>query len=150
MFPVHPQLHFISHIPHTIKGEQLIAQLFRCIPEKSWLFKYGCVPMSLILGEWIWEVCFFRLLSSDPAKNSCIALLESIRISQYSFPLQSQCYCRSCCAIAELSVPKNTSSLWWPLPSTVLQILVPREETSESKEWSSVRFRQYSPLSWTS
>ncbi|KAH8083761.1 S-adenosyl-L-methionine-dependent methyltransferase [Cristinia sonorae] len=52
---VHPQLHFVCHIPHTIKGEQLVAQLFRCIPTKSWLFKYGRVPMSLILGQWMWE-----------------------------------------------------------------------------------------------
>ncbi|EKM54306.1 uncharacterized protein PHACADRAFT_96901 [Phanerochaete carnosa HHB-10118-sp] len=52
---VHPQLHFISHIPQNIKGEQLVAQLFRNIPEKSWLFKYGRVPMSFILGEWILE-----------------------------------------------------------------------------------------------
>ena len=55
-FTVHPQLQFISHIPQTIKGEQLVAQLFRTIPEGSWLFKYGRVPMSLILGEWLWKV----------------------------------------------------------------------------------------------
>ena len=53
---VHPQLHFISHIPQNVKGEQLIAQLFRNIPTHSWLFKYGCVPMSFVMGEWIWEV----------------------------------------------------------------------------------------------
>ncbi|KAI0695531.1 S-adenosyl-L-methionine-dependent methyltransferase [Cytidiella melzeri] len=52
---VHPQLHFISHIPHTIIGEQLVAQFFRNIPNRSWLFKYGRVPMSFVLGEWIWE-----------------------------------------------------------------------------------------------
>ena len=53
---VHPQLHFISHIPHTIRGEQLVAQFFRAIPEQVWLFKYGRVPMSMILGDWLWEV----------------------------------------------------------------------------------------------
>ena len=53
---VHPNLHFISHIPHTIKGEQLVAQLFRAIPEHVWLFKFGRVPMSFILGEWVWQV----------------------------------------------------------------------------------------------
>lgn len=37
-------------------GEQLIAQLFRNIPQRTWLFKYGCVPMSFVMGEWIWEV----------------------------------------------------------------------------------------------
>jgi hypothetical protein len=55
---VHPELHFVTHIPQTIPGEQLIAQLFRCVPEKSWLFKYGCVPMSFILPDWVWRVSF--------------------------------------------------------------------------------------------
>jgi len=27
-------------------GEQPVAQLFRCIPENSWLFRYGRIPMS--------------------------------------------------------------------------------------------------------
>ena len=53
---VHPELHFVSHIPQTIPGEQLVAQLFRCIPEKSWLFKYGRIPMSFILADWVWRV----------------------------------------------------------------------------------------------
>jgi hypothetical protein len=55
---VHPELHFVTHIPQTIHGEQLVAQLFRCIPEKSWLFKYGRVPMSFILADWVWQVGF--------------------------------------------------------------------------------------------
>jgi transcription factor 1 len=37
-------------------GEQLIAQLFRGIPEKSWLFKYGRVPMSFLLNKWVLDV----------------------------------------------------------------------------------------------
>ena len=53
---VHPQLHFISHLPRTVLGEQLIAQLFRGIPEKSWLFKYGRVPMTFIMSDWVWQV----------------------------------------------------------------------------------------------
>ncbi|KAI0812800.1 S-adenosyl-L-methionine-dependent methyltransferase [Irpex lacteus] len=52
---VHPQLHFITHIPHTIIGEQLVAQFFRNIPDRTWLFKYGRVPMSFIMGKWIWD-----------------------------------------------------------------------------------------------
>lgn len=55
--PVHPQLHFISHLQHTVKGEQLVAQLYRCIPDRSWLYKYGRVPMSFVLSEWVWDVC---------------------------------------------------------------------------------------------
>jgi hypothetical protein len=55
---VHPELHFVTHVPHTVLGEQLVAQLFRCIPEKSWLFKYGRIPMSFILSDWVWQVSF--------------------------------------------------------------------------------------------
>ncbi|KZT00848.1 S-adenosyl-L-methionine-dependent methyltransferase [Laetiporus sulphureus 93-53] len=51
----HPQLHFISQLQATVKGEQLIAQLFRCIPDRSWLFKYGRIPMSFVLSEWVWK-----------------------------------------------------------------------------------------------
>jgi mitochondrial transcription factor 1 len=53
---VHEKLHFISHLPQNVMGEQLIAQLFRSIPEKSWLFKYGRVPLSFALSQWVWEV----------------------------------------------------------------------------------------------
>ncbi|PAV18629.1 S-adenosyl-L-methionine-dependent methyltransferase [Pyrrhoderma noxium] len=50
-----PNLHFVSHIPHTVLGDQLLAQLWRIIPERSWLFKYGRVPMSFILSELLHE-----------------------------------------------------------------------------------------------
>jgi transcription factor 1 len=53
---VHPELHFVTHIPQTIPGEQLVAQLFRSIPEYSWLFKYGRIPMSFLLPDWVWRV----------------------------------------------------------------------------------------------
>ena len=53
---VHPSLQFISHIPHSITGEQLVNQFLRCIPDRTWLFKYGRVPLNLIMGEWVWQV----------------------------------------------------------------------------------------------
>jgi len=53
---VHPSLQFISHIPHSITGEQLVNQFLRCIPDKTWLFRYGRVPLNLIMGEWVWQV----------------------------------------------------------------------------------------------
>lgn len=62
-YAVHPELHFVTHIPQTVAGEQLVAQLFRCIPEKSWLFKYGRVPMSFILADWVWRVGFLFTFS---------------------------------------------------------------------------------------
>lgn len=49
-------LHFIAHIPHTVAGDQLVAQLFRCIPDRSWLFKYGRVPMSFLMDQNLWQV----------------------------------------------------------------------------------------------
>ena len=56
---VHPELQFVTHIPQTTPGEQLVAQLFRCIPDNSWLFKYGRVPMSFLLADWVWRVGSF-------------------------------------------------------------------------------------------
>ncbi|KAJ7132770.1 S-adenosyl-L-methionine-dependent methyltransferase [Mycena crocata] len=52
---VHPQLHFISHLASNVNGEQFISQLLRSMPEKQWLFKYGRVPMSILLSEYIWK-----------------------------------------------------------------------------------------------
>lgn len=54
--PPVPDLHFVSHLTHNVHGEQLIAQLFRSIPERAWLFKYGRVPMSILMSEWVWSV----------------------------------------------------------------------------------------------
>ena len=53
---VHPQLQFISHFPSTVLGEQLVAQLFRAIPERQWLFRYGRVPLSFILSDYVYQV----------------------------------------------------------------------------------------------
>ncbi|KAG9080450.1 Mitochondrial transcription factor 1 [Ceratobasidium sp. UAMH 11750] len=47
----HSTLNFIGHLPLGPVGEQLIAQLFRAIPEQSWLFKYGRVRMSWLLAQ---------------------------------------------------------------------------------------------------
>ncbi|KAF8706875.1 S-adenosyl-L-methionine-dependent methyltransferase, partial [Rhizoctonia solani] len=47
----HSSLSFIGHLPLGPVGEQLIAQLFRAIPERSWLFKYGRMRMSWILAR---------------------------------------------------------------------------------------------------
>lgn len=55
-FTVHPHLHFISHLPLAVMGEQFLSQLLRCIPESDWLFKFGRVPMNLVLSEYAWNV----------------------------------------------------------------------------------------------
>lgn len=78
-YSVHPELHFVTHIPQTVYGEQLVAQLFRCIPEKSWLFKYGRIPMSFILANWVWRVGF----SFWPVlKSSLMFFPENLRTAQ--------------------------------------------------------------------
>ena len=66
---VHPSLHFISHLPSSIEGEQLIAQFFRSIPDQQWLFKYGRVPMSFILSDHLWKVQYCLLSSIDDLSN---------------------------------------------------------------------------------
>jgi transcription factor 1 len=91
---VHPELHFVTHIPQTILGEQLVAQLFRCIPEKSWLFKYGRIPMSFILADWVWRVGFlfglfstaahtFQRISAPPKRCKLSVIAEA---SSHFFP----------------------------------------------------------------
>ncbi|KAI1796487.1 S-adenosyl-L-methionine-dependent methyltransferase [Ganoderma leucocontextum] len=62
-----PDLHFVSHLTHNVHGEQLIAQLFRSIPERAWLFKYGRVPMSIIMSEWVWS----RLIAGTGTVRRC-------------------------------------------------------------------------------
>ncbi|OSD04052.1 S-adenosyl-L-methionine-dependent methyltransferase [Trametes coccinea BRFM310] len=62
-----PNLHFVAHLPQSVKGEQLIAQLFRCIPEQSWLFQYGRVPMSFLLNN----LMYGRVTARPKAKARC-------------------------------------------------------------------------------
>ncbi|KAI5120640.1 hypothetical protein M0805_007977 [Coniferiporia weirii] len=62
-----PNLHFVSHIPNSILGDQLTAQFWRLIPERSWLFKYGRVPMSLIVNDMIYR----RAVAMPKTKMYC-------------------------------------------------------------------------------
>ncbi|KAI0268636.1 S-adenosyl-L-methionine-dependent methyltransferase [Gloeopeniophorella convolvens] len=70
---LHPELHFVTHIPLNVPGEQLVAQLFRCIPDKSWLFKHGRIPMSFVLADWVWRRISAPLKSNERCKLSVIA-----------------------------------------------------------------------------
>ena len=94
---VHPELHFVTHIPQTILGEQLVAQLFRCIPEKSWLFKYGRIPMSFIVADWVWRVGFlfdlfsiaahaFQRISAQPKNTERCKLSVIAEASSHFLP----------------------------------------------------------------
>ncbi|TFK53582.1 S-adenosyl-L-methionine-dependent methyltransferase [Heliocybe sulcata] len=70
---VHDDLHFISHIPTNIMGEQLVSQFFRCIPDQQWLYKFGRVPMSIILGARMWKRISAAPATQDRCKVSVIA-----------------------------------------------------------------------------
>ncbi|KAF8902639.1 ribosomal RNA adenine dimethylase-domain-containing protein [Mucidula mucida] len=50
---LHPQLQWISHIPSTSHGEQLVSQLLRFIPGRQWLFKFGRVSLNMVLGSFV-------------------------------------------------------------------------------------------------
>ncbi|CAE6497326.1 unnamed protein product [Rhizoctonia solani] len=54
-----------GHLPLGPVGEQLIAQLLRSIPERSWLFKYGRMRMSWLLAQRMVE-----RISSPPRRAS--------------------------------------------------------------------------------
>jgi len=70
---LHPNLHFISHIPLSVLGDQLVAQFFRCIPERSWMFQYGRVPMSLILNKGLYDRVSATTKSAIRCKVSVVA-----------------------------------------------------------------------------
>ncbi|PCH43743.1 S-adenosyl-L-methionine-dependent methyltransferase [Wolfiporia cocos MD-104 SS10] len=83
---LHPQLHFISHLQHTIKGEQLIAQLFRCIPERSWLYKYGRIPMSFVLSDWVWQ----RISAPPPLARRCKLTVIAEAVASFRLTLDPE------------------------------------------------------------
>ncbi|KAH8828441.1 hypothetical protein DL96DRAFT_1463978 [Flagelloscypha sp. PMI_526] len=57
-FQVHPNLHYIAHLPGNASGEQFLSQILRHIPSKTqFIWSQGRVPMSLILGRDIWNRC---------------------------------------------------------------------------------------------
>ncbi|KAG2031593.1 S-adenosyl-L-methionine-dependent methyltransferase [Suillus americanus] len=71
-----PYLHFISHLPMDVLGEQLLAQLLRCAPEQSWLFKHGRIPMSYLMHDWVWD----RISASteDPARCKLSVIAQAV------------------------------------------------------------------------
>ncbi|KAF8658323.1 hypothetical protein AX16_002091 [Volvariella volvacea WC 439] len=77
---VHPHLQFISHLPSNVMGEQLIAQLFRSIPDRQWLFQYGRVPLSFVLTEHLWK----RVSASSESKTRCKLSVIAEATANYS------------------------------------------------------------------
>ncbi|KAL5523855.1 hypothetical protein ACEPAG_8028 [Sanghuangporus baumii] len=68
-----PNLHFVAHIPNSVLGEQLTNQFIRHIPERSWLFKYGRVPMSLLLSDYSYRRMSATNTDTEYCKLSVVA-----------------------------------------------------------------------------
>ncbi|KAL5507205.1 hypothetical protein ACEPAH_6661 [Sanghuangporus vaninii] len=68
-----PNLHFVAHIPNSVLGEQLTNQFIRHIPERSWLFKYGRVPMSLLLSDYSYRRMTATNMKTEYCKLSVVA-----------------------------------------------------------------------------
>ncbi|KAG8213823.1 hypothetical protein J3R82DRAFT_10538 [Butyriboletus roseoflavus] len=66
-----PPLRFIAHLPTSIYGEQLIAQLLRLVPDRGWLFRYGRVPMNYIMHDFMWERISANTSNADKLRNRC-------------------------------------------------------------------------------
>ncbi|KDQ21536.1 hypothetical protein BOTBODRAFT_150422 [Botryobasidium botryosum FD-172 SS1] len=64
---LHPNLRFVSHLPLSGHGEQLLSQFIHAIPERSWLFRYGRMPMHILVAEWMLE----RLSAEPGTTNRC-------------------------------------------------------------------------------
>ncbi|TFK74052.1 S-adenosyl-L-methionine-dependent methyltransferase [Pluteus cervinus] len=85
---VHPNLHFISTLPLTVIGEQLIAQLFRSIPDAQWLFQYGRIPLSFLLSEYVWKRVS---ATTDDISMRCklSVIAEAVATCQEALPFDS-------------------------------------------------------------
>ncbi|KAL0956733.1 hypothetical protein HGRIS_002853 [Hohenbuehelia grisea] len=81
---VHPRLQFISHLPMSVAGEQLAAQLCRSIPDRTWLFKYGRVPMNMLLSDYMWQ----RLDAGPTSRTRCkvSVIAEAVADLQLALP----------------------------------------------------------------
>ncbi|KAJ7045493.1 S-adenosyl-L-methionine-dependent methyltransferase [Mycena alexandri] len=108
---VHPQLHFVSHMATNVAGEQFCSQLFRNMPDQQWLFKYGRVPMSLLISEYIW-----KRIRGDDLKLRCKLSMIAAAVSSF-----------------DLAVPSSTlqpyASHFHPVPS--LAKLAEREQEKQ-------------------
>ncbi|KAF8514247.1 S-adenosyl-L-methionine-dependent methyltransferase [Hysterangium stoloniferum] len=62
-------IEFICHVPHSPLGDQFVTQLFRSIPEHSWLFKYGRMRMHFIMAQSLYS----RISGTPPCKVSVVA-----------------------------------------------------------------------------
>lgn len=81
-----PYLHFISHLPMDVLGEQLLAQLLRCAPEQSWLFKYGRISMSYLMHDWVWD----RISASPEHQARCKLSVIAQAVSEFNHTIDPQ------------------------------------------------------------
>lgn len=56
-FLAHPSLRFLgSALPFNLQGESLFNQSLRAMAEKSWIFKYGRVPITFVCQDYLADV----------------------------------------------------------------------------------------------
>ncbi|KAG6830796.1 hypothetical protein H0H92_014645 [Tricholoma furcatifolium] len=87
---VHPQLSFISHLPSTIKSEQMVSQVLRSMPEATWLFQYGRVPLNFIISDYISKLKHLaqRLIAAPgDVISRCKLTLVADATAKCTFPL---------------------------------------------------------------
>lgn len=53
---VHPELRIVGQMPMSVGAEQLLSQIVRHIPTRTWLWQYGRVPFHVLLAQWVHEV----------------------------------------------------------------------------------------------
>ncbi|KIJ49434.1 hypothetical protein M422DRAFT_246523 [Sphaerobolus stellatus SS14] len=68
-----PDLEFICQLPNTVHGEQFLSQMLRAIPHKTWLFKYGRIPLHLFMVESLFDKMRARPQELKRGKLSVIA-----------------------------------------------------------------------------
>jgi hypothetical protein len=107
---VHPQLQFIIHMHTSVDGEQLLSQLFRCVPDRQWLFRYGRVPVHFILATRMWEVCITL---------SCKTQLQN-NINRDSLHRKERVHDANCPSSAK--VPQTSKNAWHLKPCNRIRI----------------------------
>ncbi|CAE6450957.1 unnamed protein product [Rhizoctonia solani] len=116
----HSTLSFIGHLPLGPVGEQLIAQLLRTIPERSWLFKYGRMRMSWLLAERMLDRISSPPLRSARCKLTLVA--EATADITSAVPLETlEDYDKHFWPLGELSVGGKKKT---PLPRRIGQPFV--------------------------
>ncbi|KAF8332103.1 S-adenosyl-L-methionine-dependent methyltransferase [Cantharellus anzutake] len=70
---VHPQLRIVGQLPMSVGAEQLLSQIIRHVPTRTWLWQYGRVPFHLLIAQWVHERLSSPLSSTTRGKLTVLA-----------------------------------------------------------------------------